>query len=467
MRIFKVLGLRFLGIRARLLLLFVLAGLGGAFCLVPLLPSEVLANAYPRIALVVALGSVLAAWIGRGLVRPLEILHETLRQRLMGKQVMPTPDWGLDEVRDLSEILSRFLTHLDQKAGRTSNPGVASGVEVDRDMRALLRVAQQAAGSEGPSGAVRRLLLGIQEHLRLGHLSMLLLDEESGQLELSASAGLDPSLLAELERFGPRPVKFAVGIGIAGLAIANGRTKVAPRGHRDKDFARLGGEFEAEVRNLACVPLRCGGQVVGVLNAANLSRPGGFDLLAVEFLEEAARLLEGWIPGLLGQDHPEGVDSLSGTLRIDTWQGLFAKEIERHRRFPRGLAVTVLELAFPEGEPEGPERNQLLAEVGGILRREVRNLDLVGRDGERFFLCLPETDLLGAIHLSGRIKDAVDRSAVREFGRAPRFVALVGVASSPEVVEDPASLVASAEDALLESRRAGDFRMSCFQRKAA
>lgn len=462
-----MLGLRFIGIRARLLLLFVVSGLGGAFCLVPLLPSAALGLAYPRIALVLAIGSVLAAWIGRGLVRPLESLHETLRQRLMGKQVMPEQDWGLDEVQDLSTVLARFLAHIDQKASHASKPGAVSGVEVDRDLRALLRLAQSTAGIDGPAGAVRRLLLGVKEHLRLGHVTMLLHDEESGQLELSAGAGLEGALLAELERYGPRPVKFAAGVGIAGQAIASGRTKVAPRGHRDPDFARLGGEYEAEVRNLACVPLRSGGRVVGVLNAVNLSRPGGFDLLAVDFLEEAARLLEGWIPGLLGQDVAEGVDPLSGVLRIDAWQQLYDKEVERHRRFPRGLAVTVLELAFPEGEPEGSERNDLLAEVGSILRRSIRGLDLVGRDGERFFLCLPETDLLGAIHLSGRIKDAVDRSAVREFGQSPRFAALVGVASAPEVVEDPLQLIPAAEDALLDSRRAGDFRMSCYQRKAA
>jgi diguanylate cyclase (GGDEF)-like protein len=364
-------------------------------------------------------------------------------------------------------MLGRFLAHIDQKASRSNNPGAVSGVEVDRDIKALLRVAQNTAGPDGATGAVRRLLLGVKEHLRLGYLSILLHDEESGQLELCASAGLDSSLLAELERYGPRPVKFAAGVGIAGMAIANGRTKVAPRGHRDKDFARLGGEFEAEIRNLACVPLRCGGRVVGVLNAANLSRPGGFDLLAVEFLEEAARLLEGWIPSLMGREIAEGLDPLSGVLRIEAWQELFDKEVERHRRFPRGLAVTVLELAFPEGEPDGAQRNDLLAEVGTILKNSIRNLDLVGRDGERFFLCLPETDLLGAIHLSGRIKDAVDRAAVREFGRSPRFAALVGVASAPEVVEDPGQLVPSAEDALLDSRRAGDFRMSCYQRKAA
>ena len=73
-----MLGLRFLGIRSRLLLLLVLAGLAGAFSLVPLLPSDQLAAAYPRMAVVVGGAALLAAFLGRGLTRPLEELRKIL-----------------------------------------------------------------------------------------------------------------------------------------------------------------------------------------------------------------------------------------------------------------------------------------------------------------------------------------------------------------------------------------------------
>lgn len=462
-----MLGLRFMGIRARLLLLFVVAGLAGAFSLVPLLPSDQLALAYPRIALVMGVGAFLAAWIGRAMVRPLEDLQDTVRQRLAGKEVQPARDHGLDEVHDLAEVLTRFFVDLDQKAARAARAGAPSSVETDRDTRALLGLAQSMAGGDGAAGAIGRLLDGVRDHLRLGHLSLLLRDGPSGKLELHAAAGLSPELLAELETHGPRPVKFAAGVGVAGQALATGRTKVAPRGHRDREFARLGGDFERDVRSLACVPLRAGGDLVGVLNAVNISRDGGFSLPVIEFLEEVGRLLEGWLPGYLGGEHSEELDPLTGVLCQEAFAARLEEEIARHRRFPRALSVAVLELDFPGGRPEGGVGGAALLEVGRILKHAVRGLDRVGRDGERFYLCLPETELLGAIHLAGRVKDMVDRAAVCEFGRAPRFVAQLGLASAPEVVEDPAELVRAAEGALVESMRAGDHRLACARRKVA
>jgi diguanylate cyclase (GGDEF)-like protein len=460
-------GLRFMGIRARLLLLYVVAALAGAFCLLPLIPSRELAGAYPRIALVVGIGSLLAAWIGRGLVRPLERLERTLRQRLLGREVMPPQDAGLDEVHDLSESLGRFLAHCDQKDAQ--GRGVTSGVDLDgdRELRTLLTIARGLPGTDGAPGAVQRLLSGVREHLGLGHLSLLIQDDRSGQLELFAGAGLEPALLAEVERHGPRPVKFAEGVGVAGICLQTGRTKVAPRGHRDKDFARLGGEYESLVRSLACVPVRRDGKVVGVLNAVNISRAGGFDLGAIEFLEEAARMAEAWLPSFLGEELSEDLDPLSGVLRFDVWEDRLDSEIERHRRFPRGLAVAVVELDYLGEEALGPERNGALSEVGLQIRRSLRGLDAVAREGDRFFVVLPETDLLGAIHLSGRIKDMVDRSALGRPGEPPRYVALVGVAACPEVVDDPVDLVGAAEDAVVASRRAGDHRLSCYRRKVA
>lgn len=460
-------GLRFLGIRARLLLLFVVAVLAGAFCLLPLIPSQELADAYPRIALVVGIGSLLAAMIGRGLVRPLELLERTLRQRLLGREVMPPRDSGLDEVHELSDSLTRFLAHCDQKDAQGRGVSASVDIDGDRELRALLTIARSLPGADGAPGAVKRLLSGVREHLGLGHLSLLVHDDRSGQLELFAGAGLEGALLAEVDRHGPRPVKFAEGVGVAGLALKSGRTKVAPRGHRDKDFARLGSEFESDVRSLACVPVRRDGEVVGILNAVNIARPAGFDLGAVEFLEEAARMLEGWLPAFLGEEISEDLDPLSGVLRFDIWEDRLESEVERHRRFPRGLAVAVVELAYLGEEALGAERNGALAEVGTQIRRAVRGLDAVAREGDRFFVVLPETDLLGAIHLSGRIKDLVDRSALGSPGEPARYVALVGVAACPEVVEDPSDLVSAAEDAVMTSRRAGDHRLSCYRRKVA
>lgn len=459
--------LRFLGIRARLILLLVTLGFLGAFSLVSLIPSAKLSLATPRIFTVVCLAAFLGAWFGRGIVRPLRFLEATFAERLLGKESFPPQEWALDEISDLRQILLRYLDHLDQRLNDSGGAVIEPSEASERELRTLLRLAQSMPGPDGERAALERLLAGVVDHLVLSHASILLLDPESGRLELHVGHGLDAEVLAALVREGPKPVKFAQGVGVSGVALASGRTKVAPRGRKDKDFARLGSEFENKIRSLACVPLRVHGEVVGVLNAVNTSRVGGFDLVAVEFLEEAARLIEGYLPGLGGREIPEGMDPLTRSMDAATWQRRFEVEVERHKRWPRGLAVAVLELAFPEGEPLGPDRNASLAEVGRLISQEIRGLDLVGRDGNRFLFCLPETDLLGAIYLAGRVKDRIDAAAIEDGGRPPRFVGQLGLSASPELVSDPEDLLAEAEAALQISTRAGDHRLACQTPKVA
>lgn len=443
------------------MLLFALGGALGTLAVVPLLPAPQLVEAYPRIALMLAAGAVVAALVARGVTTPIAALARTLRDRLQGREVLPAPDPGHDELRELRDSMARFLEVCDERAAPEAPP-VTALVQGGRGLQDLLDLAGRLPGPGGARGALERCLAGVREALRLEHASLLLLDEPSGRLCLHLGAGLPDELLAEVERHGPRPVRFAAGVGVAGAAIENGRTEVALRGARDRNFASLGGEHEARIRSLCCAPLRVDGRVVGVLNAVNTARAAGFDAQAVDFVERAARLAEGWVPDLIAGPRDAEADPLTGALPFEAWEARLGAEVDRHRRRPRGLSVAVFELAFPEGEVSGPRLNQALREAGELLRKDFRRLDSLGREGNRFFLCLPETDVVGALHMVGRMKEQVDLAALGELGEPPRFAAVAGVATVPETLEDPDRLVAAAEDALLRAQRAGDHRVACF-----
>lgn len=461
-----MLAFRFLGIRARLLLLVAAAALAGGFAVVPLLPSSELARVVPRLGLALLAVTAVAALVGRGIAKPLDRLREVLEVRLTGKEAMPARDPGYDEVARVNELLVQVLEKADVSAIDLPLPPAQVRVDPAEGPVRLLSILEGLPGTGGSHQAVTRILDGLKELLRLDHASLLLRDGED-KLELVHAAGLNEALLADLTTLGPRPVRYAPGIGLAGAAIKEGVTKLAPKGNREKDFARLGGEFERSIKNLACVPLRQGGTVVGVLNAVNLGGAHGLTRGAVETLEAAARVLEGYLPALTGSGAVPEADPLTGSLVFAEFKSRLAGEIDRIKRWPRGLSVAVLKIAVPGPDPQGVERNRILVEVAGYIQEECRAPDFVGRDGNRFLIGLPETDVVGAIHLAGRIKDRIDRAGVREDGAGARFSGVVGVASVPETIDDPTRLVSAAEAALVSAQKAGDSRLVCFRRKAA
>ncbi len=456
-----MLGLRFLGLRARLLVLAIGLGLLGAFSLVPLLPSDSLAEAYPRMALVVGIAAVLAALAGAAVVRPLEALRRVLDDRSEGRQILPTPDRGHDEVKALSDAVLRFLEYTDRQAAPVS-PTVTALVLGERGLSDLLELAARAPGPGGARGAVRRLLAGIRDAVRLQHVSLLVQEPGSGRLELHLAAGMPEELEAELERDGPRPVRFSAASGVAGRAFETGRSQVAPRGYHDKLFGRYGGDHEKQIRSLAAIPMRIEGKVQAVLNAVNIGGGAAFDARVVDFLERAALLVEGWLPELTGRVPGAGTDPLTGVLPFARWETRLESEIDRVRRTPRALALAIVEPVFPEGEPPGPVKNRVLEAIGVQLREGFRSLDAVGREGNRFFLCMPETDALGALWLMGRVKERIDLGALElRDGTGTRVTTVVGVASIPDLCEDPDRLLEATEAALARAREAGDYRMAC------
>jgi diguanylate cyclase (GGDEF)-like protein len=112
--------------------------------------------------------------------------------------------------------------------------------------------------------------------------------------------------------------------------------------------------------------------------------------------------------------------------------------------------------------------DQVLAQVGRRIAQRVRDQDTVGRWGGEEFLCLlPEVDRALAEEIAERIRASLEAHPVEHDGRQIRVSASIGVATYPDDGLHQDALLAKADAALYEAKRAGRNRVQSVTRHAA
>jgi diguanylate cyclase (GGDEF)-like protein/putative nucleotidyltransferase with HDIG domain len=132
------------------------------------------------------------------------------------------------------------------------------------------------------------------------------------------------------------------------------------------------------------------------------------------------------------------------------------RELERARPHQRPVSLLVIDVDHFKAINERlgiSNGDQILNELGGLLRDSSRLIDTVARSGgEEFAVLLPEIDQHGAFlraeELLGRLRSAT-------LGPQGELTASAGVASYPEHGEDSAGLLAAADRALQAAKALG------------
>lgn len=154
-------------------------------------------------------------------------------------------------------------------------------------------------------------------------------------------------------------------------------------------------------------------------------------------------------------------DALTGCLNRRGMVDALEQELDRARRY--GLAVSLLLADIDRFKQVNDTRghvagDSVLRQVGELLRREARSVDVVARyGGEEFIVVMPETALHGAAIFAERLRR---RIAARDFGDPGadplHLTVSIGLAAFPDDrIQGAEGFVALADQALYRAKNEG------------
>ncbi len=203
-----------------------------------------------------------------------------------------------------------------------------------------------------------------------------------------------------------------------------------------------------------------------------LGRDPGLRVAAIDYLSNVKKLLAN--PTIVENAQFERTeksaitDSLTRLYNRRYFNRALALEVRRSHRYSLRLSLLMLDLdAFKllndrHGHLFG---DLVLQRVAQVFRRAVRDADTPCRyGGEEFSVILPETGRLGGYAVAERIRTRVQRSFSEKpvGGKLVKVSLSGGIASYPVDGEDPAALIARADQALYLAKRCGKDQISLY-----
>jgi diguanylate cyclase (GGDEF)-like protein len=144
------------------------------------------------------------------------------------------------------------------------------------------------------------------------------------------------------------------------------------------------------------------------------------------------------------------------------------EEYHRAARYERHLSVLILDLDYFKAVNDTHNHmfgSAVLRHVGGVLRDNVREVDLPIRyGGDEFVIILPETDAQGAAVAAERVRRALETAEVGQPGTRCRVTASIGLAALEECrTENAQGLLQAADRALYAAKAAGRNCVFCMR----
>ena len=203
------------------------------------------------------------------------------------------------------------------------------------------------------------------------------------------------------------------------------------------------------------------GRVIGLI-VLESSKPTAFDEAGVQMVTTFATTATAALHNVWLHAHVHELaitDPLTGLYNRRALFTFGQREVERARRFGRPLSAIMFDLdRFKRvndtyGHVVG---DQVLAWLAHVCQEVLRRVDLLSRyGGEEFVALLFETDGMAAWHVAERLRTTVAQTPVPT-ERGPLSVTIsLGVATLDEMCPNLEALLARADHALYEAKRAG------------
>jgi diguanylate cyclase (GGDEF)-like protein len=327
--------------------------------------------------------------------------------------------------------------------------------EKEAELHTLDEVGRAIISSLELKTVLNIIMEKIRELVQSEAWSLLLVDEETGELHCSVAVGEHADHLRQFN------VKF--GEGVAGWVAREGKPVVI---HDVSEDPRFFNEMEMDLgfkpRSILCAPLETRGKVLGVLEVINKKGEGGFtdrDLnLTTRLAGFAAVAIEN--ARLYHQAKLLTMtDELTHLYNSRFFNQFLDSEVKRCERYDSNVSLIFLDLDhFKDINDQYGHLigSKLLQEAADVLREGLRDVDVVARyGGDEFLVILPETKIDEASRVAKRMRaDFDDKTFLAADGVNVRVTASFGVSSFPEFSSSKEELIRMADKAMYRVKNA-------------
>ena len=301
------------------------------------------------------------------------------------------------------------------------------------------------------SAVLRTIMKKTKNLIRAEACSILLVDEETGDLIFEKTT-------AKKERGKRiRKERLKLGEGIAGWVAQEQVPVIVPDVSKDPRFnPRIGMESNFRAKSIMCVPIKTKGHILGVLEIVNKTNHEPFtkdDLaLILRIVDHAAIAIE---RAALYQKMAElsVTDDLTKLFNTRYLNRTLEIELTRAARHHTSLSLIFMDIDHFKtindnyGHLVG---SKLLVEMGQLLLKSLRTVDIVARyGGDEFVMVLPQTSPKNAIQIAERMRRSIEHNVfLKKDGYSFKMTASFGVASYPESARSKEDLMKLADEAM-------------------
>src|SRR5262249_51401901 len=314
--------------------------------------------------------------------------------------------------------------------------------------------------------AYHHVLAKFREILHAGRSSLMVLNEDSGELRLEAALGSGPESTG--------PVRLRLGEPIAGAVLQSGSPLLVTDVQTD---GRVSHNRSAAYKSCSCIiyPISGGQGKVGVVNLTDRLDGGPFreeDLSMLDLMSPHLALIidrTEWHRRAEAYQRMSLTDPLTSLPNRRYLEDRLFEEVERSKRYGTPLSFLIIDVDhFKNFNDIHGHSNaaRAMIQTAQILRGSVRAIDAAARfAGDEFCVVLPETDIPAAASIAERLRSSVNRTEFQtERDESIGNVSIsIGVTSFGPACQSPLSIIQAADRALYRAKTRGRNCVSVFE----
>jgi diguanylate cyclase (GGDEF)-like protein len=306
-------------------------------------------------------------------------------------------------------------------------------------------VAKALTSSLELDSILQTIMEKMAEYFRPDTWSLLMVDEERNDLYFAIAVGAASEAL--------KSVRLKIGEGIAGYVARQGERVIVNDVQKDPRFAsHIDDLTQWETRSIVCFPLRSRLRVLGVIQLVNIDMS--------QFGESEAFFLQALCDfAAIAIENARAVGKIQELTITDDCTGLYnarhlyktlETEVYRSARFGYEFTVLFIDLDYfkqvndTHGHLIG---SKVLAEIGFLIKAQLRMIDLAFRyGGDEFVVLLPQTSKDSALIVAKRLRDSLRNTEFcKEEGLNLAARASIGLATYPHDAKSPHEIIRQAD----------------------